>query len=139
MAVKTAYVSLKTNGFTHIINITSEIDQRVRDSGMKDGIVTIFVPGSTGGITTIEYEPGLLKDIPEMLEKVAPSDVPYHHDETWHDGNGSAHVRSALIKTSLTVPFVDKRLTLGTWQQIVFIDFDNRSRNRELVCQIMGE
>ena len=139
MTVKTTHIRLKTRGFTDIIDITSEIAGRVKESGISSGIVTVFVPGSTGGITTIEYEPGLLEDIPEMLEKIAPTHAEYHHDQTWHDGNGAAHVRSALLKTSLTIPFVKRNLTLGTWQQIVFIDFDNKSRDRDLVCQIMGD
>lgn len=139
MAVKTDYISIKTKGFTDIINITGELNRAVAQSGLSDGIVTVFVPGSTGGITTIEYEPGLLKDLPEMLEKIAPTNARYHHDDTWHDGNGYAHLRSALLKTSLTIPFVRKKLTLGTWQQVVFIDFDNRPRNRQLICQLIGE
>jgi len=99
----------------------------------------VFVPGSTGGITTIEYEPGLKRDLPEALDKIAPMNKTYHHDATWGDGNGFAHVRAAFIGPSLTVPFSDGRLHLGTWQQIVLLDFDNRSRHRRIVVQIMGE
>ncbi|MDQ7062880.1 MAG: secondary thiamine-phosphate synthase enzyme YjbQ [candidate division KSB1 bacterium] len=139
MAVITRFIEKKTAGFTDIHDLTPEVAELVRDSGLKDGIVTVFVPGSTGGITTIEYEPGLKRDLPEALEKIAPTNKTYHHDATWGDGNGFAHVRAAFIGPSLTVPFSDGRLHLGTWQQIVFLDFDNRSRHRRIVVQIMGE
>lgn len=139
MPVKTEHIALNTKGFTEVIDITSAVGKAVKESGLDNGIVTIFHPGSTAGITTIEHEPGLLKDLPEMLEKITPTNVHYHHNDTWGDGNGYAHLRSALIKTSLTVPFVKGKLTLGTWQQIVFIDFDNRPRRRKLVCQLIGE
>ena len=137
--VKTEYIELSTNGYTDIRDITGELEALVQRAGMKSGIVTVFVPGSTGGLTTIEYEPGLLRDIPEMLEKIAPLEEAYHHHNTWHDDNGSSHVRAALIGPSLTIPFSGKKLTLGTWQQVVFLDFDTRARSRRLVVQIMGE
>jgi secondary thiamine-phosphate synthase enzyme len=111
----------------------------VGHSKIKDGLVTVFCPGSTGSITTIEYESGVLKDLQKAIEKVAPSDVPYEHDRRWGDGNGFSHVRAALMKPSLSVPLIKGRLSLGTWQQIVFIDFDNRSRNRSLLVHIIGE
>lgn len=137
--IVTKTIKLSTEGWCDIHNITDQVRDRVKSSGIASGTVTVFNPGSTGGLTTIEYEPGLLKDLPELMEKLIPSDEPYKHDETWHDGNGFAHLRSALIGTHITIPFTAGRLTLGTWQQVVFVDFDNRSRDRELVVQIMGE
>lgn len=137
--VVTKTIKLKSKGDTDIIDITAGVSGHVESSGIKNGIVTVFVPGSTGGLTTIEYEPGLIEDIRQSLEIIAPRQGEYHHDLRWHDGNGFSHVRAAMLGPSLTVPFSDKRLRLGTWQQIVFIDFDNRSRSRELVLQIMGE
>lgn len=139
MMVDTRTINFSTKGMTDIIDITGQVANAVEKSKIKSGIACVFVPGSTGGITTIEYEPGLLKDIPEILDKIIPTGKTYHHDATWGDGNGFSHLRSALIKTSLTVPFVDKKLMLGTWQQIIFLDFDNRSRKRKLVVQLIGE
>ena len=132
-------INLSTRGFTEIIDITTTLRSYIQESNLIDGHVIVFVPGSTGGLTTIEYEPGLLKDIPEMLEKITPMQANYHHDNTWHDGNGYAHLRSALIGPSITIPFAGGNMQLGTWQQVVFIDFDNRSRNRSLHVQIYGE
>ena len=137
--VSTHTFSISTKGNTDIIDITNNVASCLADSKITDGILTVFIGGSTGGITTIEYEPGLLRDIPEALDKIAPRNKTYHHDDTWHDGNGYSHVRSAFIGTSFTVPFSKGRLLLGTWQQIVFIDFDNRSRRREIIVQIIGE
>lgn len=108
-------------------------------SNVTSGLLTVFVPGSTAGVTTIEYEPGLLKDLPELCEKLAPRGVSYHHDQTWHDGNGFSHLLAALFKPSLSVPFIDGQPTLGTWQQVVLADFDNRPRHRKIVMQAMGE
>ena len=139
MPVVTRTLECKTRGFTDMLDITREVENIVRESGIQNGIVTIFVPGSTGGLTTIEYEPGLKKDLPEILEQIAPMKRKYHHDATWHDGNGYAHIRAALIGPSLTVPFSNQTLHLGTWQQIVFLDFDNRPRQRQLVLQILGD
>jgi len=139
MNVITKEIVVSTRGNTDIIDITKEALALVNQSGIQNGTVTLFVPGSTAGLTTIEYEPGLIKDLPEAFEKIAPSGRRYHHDDTWGDGNGHAHVRAALLGPSLTVPFVQGKLTLGTWQQIVFIDFDNRSRQRHIIVQIMGE
>lgn len=132
-------ISLTTRGFNHIIDITPELRDLLSTSKLTDGYILVFVPGSTGGLTTIEYEPGLLKDIPEMFEKIAPVNGRYHHDDTWHDGNGYAHVRSALTGPSLMIPFEDGIMQLGTWQQVVFIDFDNRPRQRKLHVQISGQ
>ena len=139
MKIITDHIALSTKGFTDIIDITSQVAGAIQRSGIDLGNVTVFISGSTAGITTIEYEPGLLKDIPEAFETIAPMNKRYHHDDTWHDGNGFSHVRAAMLGCSLTVPFKDGRMLLGTWQQIVVIDFDNRSRNREIVVQIMGE
>ncbi len=137
--VKTEEVKFKTKGPGDIVDMTAELQTAVKKSGMTCGTLTVFAPGSTTGITTIEYEPGLLRDVPELMEKLVPSDRSYHHDETWHDGNGFSHLRSAMIGSDMTIPFVGGRLTLGTWQQIVFLEFDNRPRERHVVLQMMGE
>ena len=134
----TETISINTKGFCDIINITPQVLSIVEQSSVADGLVTIFCPGSTGSITTIEYESCALKDLKEALERIAPSDIPYAHDRRWEDGNGFSHVRAALMKPSLTVPLVNGKLTLGTWQQIVFIDFDNRERHRDIIVQIIG-
>jgi len=139
MAVFTEYISVSTRGHSDIKNITPEAENKLSACGLTHGTVTFFISGATAGITTIEYEPGLLQDIPEMFEKIAPEGAAYHHDATWHDGNGNSHLRAALQGPSLVVPFAKGRLLLGTWQQIVLIDFDNRSRHRDIVMQIMGE
>jgi secondary thiamine-phosphate synthase enzyme len=132
-------LSLSSNGYNDIIDITPQLRSFVQDVDLANGNVLVFVSGSTGGLTTIEFEPGLIKDLPEMFEKIAPMNERYHHDDTWHDGNGYAHLRAALIGPSITIPFVNKELQLGTWQQVVFIDFDNRPRKRNLHIQIYGE
>ena len=132
-------LNLHTKGFNDIIDITPHLHHFVSESSLNDGHVVVFVPGSTGGMTTIEYEPGLLRDIPEMMEKIAPMNADYHHDKTWHDGNGYAHLRAALVGPSITIPFQKGKMQLGTWQQVVFIDFDNRARERTLHIQIYGE
>ena len=138
MKIITDTVSISTNGFNDIIDVTPQVRDCLQASGLSEGQVTISISGSTAGVTTIEYEPGLLKDIPEVLNQIAPMNKTYHHDATWGDGNGYAHVRAALIGSSLTVPFKKKRMLLGTWQQIVVLDFDNRSRDRDVVVQFMG-
>ena len=130
---------MNTSGNGQLVDITGDVSEVVRNSGVSSGIVTVFVPGSTAGVTTIEYEPGLVEDIDEMFDRLAPQSREYHHNLRWHDGNGHAHVRASLLGPSLTVPFSNGQLTLGIWQQLVLIDFDNKSRNRELVCQIIGE
>jgi secondary thiamine-phosphate synthase enzyme len=132
-------ISISSKGFNDIQDITPVLRDYLAESGLTDGHLIVFVPGATGGLTTIEYEPGLLKDFPEMLEKLAPMKAQYHHDNTWHDGNGYAHVRASLIGPSITVPFESARLVLGTWQQVIFLDFDNRPRQRQLHVQIYGE
>jgi secondary thiamine-phosphate synthase enzyme len=137
--ITTHELSLHTRGHTDIVDITAQVAQAVRDTGLKAGIVTIFCPGSTGGLTTIEYESGALADLQQVLDEIVPPDRDYRHHLRWGDDNGSAHVRAALVGPSLTVPFTEGRLTLGTWQQIVFIDFDTTSRARRLVVQLIGE
>lgn len=138
LEIITKEIELKTRGNTQIVDITSSVQNLLSDTNFSEGQVSVFARGSTGGITTIEYEPGLLEDLPNFLEKIIPQNKNYEHNKTWHDGNGYAHLRSALIKTSLTVPFADHRLLLGTWQQIIFIDFDNRPRHRTLIAQFIG-
>lgn len=132
-------LELQTRGHCDIQDITSQVNQALTRSGIKDGIVTVFVPGSTGGVTTIEFEPGLQADLRQMFDRLIPTNIAYKHDQRWGDGNGYAHVRASLLGPSLTVPVVNGRLTLGTWQQIIFVDFDNRPRSRHLIVQIVGE
>lgn len=139
MKIETKYISLKTKGDCHIIDITPEVSEALAETQMKNGNLTLFVQGSTGGLTTVEYEPGLIKDLRVYFEKIAPQNAPYAHDATWGDGNGHAHIRASALGASLTVPFVSSKLSTGTWQQIVFIDFDNRPRSRKLVAQFIGE
>ena len=132
-------VELSTGGHTDIKDITELARGVVEGSKIKEGQLSIYIAGSTAGLTSIEYEPGLLQDLPKMLEQIAPMKGQYHHDATWHDGNGYAHLRAALVGPSITVPFESGQFLLGTWQQVVFIDFDNRSRQRTLYVQIYGE
>ena len=137
--VVTKSIKLKTKGETDIIDVTDKVNDCVASSKVKDGIVTVFVPGSTAGLTTIEFESGLIQDTKQAFEVIAPRKGEYHHNLRWQDGNGFSHVRAAMLGPSLSVPFSNKRLHLGTWQQIVFIDFDNRPRSREIIVQIIGE
>jgi len=137
--VITHELHLETEGHSDILDITSRVGGAVKESGLRDGTVTVFCPGSTGGLSTIEYESGALHDLERVLDEITPPDRDYRHHLRWGDDNGHSHVRSAMIGPSLTVPFVDGELTLGTWQQIVFLDFDTRPRSRRLVLQIMGE
>lgn len=139
MQIKTSSFLLNTNGFNEILDITHQVQSLLNDSGLAEGSALVFVPGSTAGISTIEYEPGLLRDYPEFFEKLAPSNKRYFHDETWHDGNGYAHLRAALQGASFTVPFESRKLILGTWQQIILIDFDNRPRKRKVIVQLTGK
>jgi len=132
-------ISLSTKGFGDILDITHHVDAMIDRSKIENGLVTVFCPGSTGAVTTIEYESGVLRDLQRAIEKIVPSDIPYEHDRRWGDGNGFSHVRAALMKPSLSIPIVKGRLALGTWQQIVFIDFDNRKRERNILVQVMGE
>ena len=136
MTVYTENFTINTHGFTDIIDITQKVKSAVYQHNLKNGCVVVALPGSTASITTIEYEPGLLKDFPEVLNKIAPQGASYHHDETWHDGNGNAHILAAMIGSSVTIPVVDGILFLGHWQQIVLVDFDNKHRSRTICVQI---
>jgi secondary thiamine-phosphate synthase enzyme len=137
--VITKKISLQSEGNCDIIDITPQVEQQLIEAGINSGTVTLFVTGSTAGITTIEFESGLLSDFQGMWERNIPQNIPYNHNRRWGDGNGHSHVRASLLGASLVVPFNDKRLTLGTWQQIVLVDFDNRPRSRQIILQIMGE
>ena len=139
MTVVTKSFSVKTRGDADIIDISYQVSLSLSESKLKKGTLTVFVPGSTAGITTTEFEPGLLKDLPTLFEKLVPKNNHYNHDLTWGDGNGYSHLRAALVKSFFTVPFINGKMILGTWQQIILIDFDNRQRNREIIVQIMGE
>lgn len=137
--VFTEMFSLSAKGYCDVIDITGKVATAAGRSGITNGTVTAFCAGSTCSITTIEYEPGVIRDLARVLEEIVPSGVPYEHDRRWGDGNGFSHVRAALLKPSLTVPFIKGKLALGTWQQIVFLDFDNRERTREIIVQVVGE
>jgi secondary thiamine-phosphate synthase enzyme len=137
--VKTEQLNFSTGGNGDIVDITKSIADKINNSGISSGTATIFIPGSTAGLTTIEYEPGLLEDLPQFFEKIIPSNISYNHDRTWHDGNGFSHLRAALVGPDLTVPFTNGKMQLGTWQQIVLLEFDNRRRNRTVIVQIIGE
>jgi secondary thiamine-phosphate synthase enzyme len=139
MAVKTYDFHLTTKGFGDIIDVTEQVQDLVKKSALADGTATVFIPGSTAGVTTVEYESGLIADLKAALDRWVPTDVAYAHDARWGDGNGFSHVRSSLMKASLTVPFSKSQLMVGTWQQIVVVDFDNRSRKRRVIVQVMGE
>jgi len=139
MAVATRTIELRTQGNAQMVDITADVAAAVRSSDFSAGTVTVFCPSATSAVTTIEYESGCLSDLARLFDEVAPRDRHYAHNARWGDGNGHSHVRAALLGPSLTVPFVDGRLTLGTWQQIIFVDFDNRARQRQLVAQVMGE
>ena len=139
MAVKTGNLTLQTNGNTDIHDITRELVRLLEQSGLKNGTLTVFCPSSTSGLTTLEFEPGAVSDLKRMFEELVPSKREYAHNATWDDGNGHSHMRAALLGPSLTIPFVEKSLTLGTWQQVIYVDFDIRPRRRELVVQMVGE
>lgn len=138
MLVEKKEFTIQTRGFNDTHDITARVAEAVRQSGVSDGVAVAFVPGSTAGITSIEFEPGVVRDLSEAIGRMAPDDIPYAHDAAWGDGNGFSHVRAALIGASFTVPFSAGSLLLGTWQQVVLVDFDNRSRTRRVVVQIMG-
>jgi secondary thiamine-phosphate synthase enzyme len=137
--VVTKKISLQSKGHGEIIDITPEVQKHLAETKLSEGTVTVFITGSTAGITTIEYEPGLLADFKAMWERIIPKDITYQHDHTWHDGNGHSHCRASLLGASLVIPFSNKSLALGTWQQIVVVDFDNKARSRQIVVQVMGE
>lgn len=139
MSITTRTLRIPTRGMTDIVNLTDRVADLVRQSALRNGIATVFVPGSTAGVTTIEFESGVLGDLKDAFERLIPQDIHYSHDARWGDGNGFSHVRASLLGPSLTVPFSEGELLLGTWQQLVLVDFDNRSRNREVIVQIQGE
>ena len=139
MQVITRTIFIRSRGEGDMIDITSETSKILSQSKLKNGIITIFVSGSTAAVTTIEYEPGLRQDFPNMLSRIVPRNIEYQHENMWHDGNGHSHVRASLIGPSLTIPFKDGTLMLGTWQQIVFLEMDISKRERNLILQIMGE
>jgi secondary thiamine-phosphate synthase enzyme len=139
MPVKTGNISLNTRGNTDICNITKELEHLVVDSSLRSGTLTVFCPSSTSGFTTVEFEPGAVADLKRMFEELVPSKRDYAHNATWEDGNGYSHMRASLLGPSLTIPFIEKTLTLGAWQQVVYVDFDIRPRHRELVVQMVGE
>ena len=137
--VKTGSIQLSTRGNAHMQDITSEIETLVRQSDLTSGTVTVFCPSSTSGVTTIEFESGCVSDLERLFDEIVPQNKEYQHHLRWHDGNGHSHVRAALLGPSITIPFVQQSLTLGTWQQVIYIDFDNKSRQRELVVQMIGD
>jgi secondary thiamine-phosphate synthase enzyme len=137
--VITKQISLESKGNCQIIDITPEVEKKLAEANINQGTITLFVTGSTAGITTIEFEPGLIADFQDMWQRTIPADIPYQHNRAWGDGNGHSHVRASLLGASLVVPFNKKKLALGTWQQIVLVDFDNRPRSRKITAQIMGE
>jgi len=139
MTVLTDSIRINTQGNADCLNITNNVADALVNSGIQNGIVTLFTPSATSGLTTIEYESGCLSDFRRLMDELAPPEKEYAHEERWHDGNGHSHVRAALIGPSISIPFVKQKLTLGTWQQIIFIDFDNHPRQRELILQIIGE
>ena len=139
MTVITKAIKINSKGENDMVDITDQTLKAIHETNLKDGIVTVFVSGSTGAITTIEYEPGLRSDFPKILNRIVPRNIDYEHDKTWHDGNGHSHVRASLIGPSLTIPFKDGNLILGTWQQIVFFELDTRSRERTITIQMIGE
>jgi len=138
--VKTEEIQIATKGNCDVVNITEEVSEAIAQSDIANGIATVFNVGSTAGVTTTEYEPGLVNyDIAAAFEKIAPEKARYEHEETWHDDNGHSHVRASLLGPSLSVPIVDGKMTLGTWQQIILVDFDTRPRTRTIICQIVGQ
>lgn len=139
MASRAHTITLTTRGFNDAHDLTAEVVEFVKSSKIANGIITVFVPGSTAGITTIEYEDGAIADLKRAIERIAPRDIHYDHDARWGDGNGFAHVRAALLGPSVAIPIINKQLALGTWQQIVLVDCDNRPRHREVLLQAVGE
>jgi secondary thiamine-phosphate synthase enzyme len=139
MQVISKSIKIMTRGEGDIIDLSDKLNSVIRASGLKNGNVTVFVPASTAAVTTIEYEPGLLKDLPNALERIAPKDIEYEHEKAWHDGNGHSHVRASILGQSLTIPFIDGKPVLGRWQQVVLIELDIRDRERTVIFQIIGE
>jgi len=138
MTITTATIRRSTHGFTDVQDITEDLSRCLSESGVQNGLLTVFVPGSTAGVTTIEFEPGVVEDLRQAFERLIPQSIRYGHDARWGDGNGFAHVRASLLGPSVTIPFRERSLLLGTWQQVVLVDFDNRPREREAVVQILG-
>jgi secondary thiamine-phosphate synthase enzyme len=139
MVTATERISFNTKCEGDIVDITQNVEKAIKKSGLSDGIACVFVPGATGALTTIEYEPGLLQDLPDALDRLFPRDITYQHELRWHDGNGHSHVRASVMGPSLTVPFSKKQLILGTWQQIIFMELDNSSRQRNIIVQMVGD
>ncbi|MFB6291544.1 MAG: secondary thiamine-phosphate synthase enzyme YjbQ [Candidatus Bipolaricaulia bacterium] len=139
MPVETERISVRIGSDSQMAEITDRIQSLIQGSDLSDGSVTLFIPGATGSVTTVEYEPGLKEDVPEALERLAPADIPYKHHQTWNDGNGRSHVRATIMGPGMVVPFVDKELQLGRWQNIVAINHDTKERNREIIVQMIGE
>ena len=139
MAVETKYLPIQTNGNGDVIDLTAEIQNLLSSSNILDGILIVFTPSATSGITTLEFEPGCIKDLKRLFDEIIPPEKDYSHNKRWGDGNGHSHARAALLKPSLTIPFVERKLILGTWQSIVFVDFDNRARQRKVILQLIGE
>ncbi|MGP8011563.1 MAG: secondary thiamine-phosphate synthase enzyme YjbQ [Halobacteriota archaeon] len=139
MTTKTEHITIDTTAGVQIIDITSEVSKLLAKSDLQEGLATVFVPGSTATVTTIEYEPGLVADMTKALDRIAPRNGHYEHDQRWHDGNGHSHIRAAFLKPSVTVPFSNNTLMLGTWQQLVFIELDVRPRNRTIIVQFIGD
>jgi secondary thiamine-phosphate synthase enzyme len=137
--ISTLQIEIQTRGHCDVKDVTPLLQQALTKSGLQEGQATVFVAGSTAGVTTVEFEPGLVKDLNEFFQKIIPEGPEYHHHATWGDDNGSSHVRAALLKPSLTIPFKNGRLLLGTWQQVVVVDFDTRERRRPVIFQFMGE
>jgi secondary thiamine-phosphate synthase enzyme len=139
MTVETQYIELETSGDGHVLNITQEVQDRLSLASISNGIATVFSPSATSGLTTLEFESGCIKDLQRLFDEIIPHDRDYAHNLRWGDGNGHSHVRAAILKPSLSIPFLKKELVLGTWQSIVFVDFDNRERRRKLILQIIGD
>lgn len=139
MFINSKTIQIQSSKENEVVDITYRVSNALKESGQVNGVVTVFVKGSTAAITTIEFEPGLVKDFPDLMSRLAPKNIRYAHDDTWHDGNGHSHVRASLIEPSLTIPFIEGNLVLGTWQQIVFIEMDIRPRQRIIILQILGE
>ena len=139
MSVVSRRMEIETKGEVHIVDITADVAHIIEESGVKEGIALVFVPGSTAAITTVEYEPGLLKDIPDALQRLFPREIPYRHHERWHDGNGHSHVRASFLKPDLCIPVSGGAPELGTWQQVVFVELDNRPRKRKIIVKVVGE
>ncbi len=139
MQVVSKIVSIRTKGEGDIIDLSEHISSAIKASGLRNGNITVFVAASTAAITTIEYEPGLLRDLPNALERIAPKGIEYEHEKAWHDGNGHSHVRASILGQSMTIPFMDGKAMLGTWQQVVLVELDIRARERKVVFQMIGE